>query len=104
MSFGRDDHVLCLANYLVLTAHVTSLSRPCSSFCSEQVREAMADKAGVLTSEEVEEMEAQLRVRVGEQRNRTFERIAMQHAEWEREQLATTAVPQLTHPNPGREK
>ena len=56
----------------------------------------MADKAGVLTSEEVEEMEAQLRVRVGEQRNRSFERIATQHAKWEREQLATTAVPQLT--------
>ena len=64
----------------------------------------MADKAGVLTSEEVEEMEAQLRVRVGEQRNRTFERISAHHADWEREQLATTAVPQLTHPNPGREK
>jgi hypothetical protein len=64
----------------------------------------MADKAGVLTSDEVDEMEAQLRVRVGEQRNRTFERMSAHHADWEREQLATAAVPQLTHPNPGREK
>ena len=55
----------------------------------------MADKAGVLTSDEVEEMEAQLRVRVGEQRNRTFERIAAHHAAWKREQL-TTISPQLS--------
>jgi hypothetical protein len=55
-------------------------------FCN-QVREAMSDKAGVLSTEEVEDMEAQLRVRVGEQRNRSFDRIAAQHAAWERQQL-----------------
>ena len=54
----------------------------------------MAEKAGVLTQEEVEEIEAQLRVRVDEQRNRTLKRIAAQQAEWEREQLSnTTALP-----------
>ena len=57
----------------------------------KQVREAMADKAGVLSAEEVEEMEAQLRDRVGEQRTRTLKRIAAQQAEWEREQLAASA-------------
>ena len=57
----------------------------------------MSDKAGVLTTEEVEDMEAQLRVRVGEQRNRSFDRIAAQHAAWERQQLDAMAVPQVTH-------
>lgn len=56
----------------------------------KQVREAMAEKAGVLSPEEVEEMESQLRVRVGEQRTRTFERIAAQQAQLEREQLTAS--------------
>lgn len=64
--------------------------------CCNQVREAMTDKAGVLSAEEVEDMEAQLRVRVGEQRNRSFQRIAAQHAAWEHQQLDTMAFPQVT--------
>jgi hypothetical protein len=47
----------------------------------------MAEKAGVLSEEEVAEMEAELRVRVGEQRGRALGRLAAEREEWERRAL-----------------